>query len=134
MLHVPFISARCPQGSTADCLAVGALLRIKSPTPAVLFQVLPQCAVSTLHFDDLTMLVPINPLTGMTGEPGTAGYTYLPGNYSDTRLTWTNWDVIDGVQWGQAISDPKDVRHCTRSAPLLWCSGQVLASLLAHMR
>ena len=64
-----------------------------------------------MKFDDLKMLVPIDPLTGMTGAAGTPGYTYLPSNYSDPRLTWTNWDVIDGVQWGDAISDPKDVRR-----------------------
>ncbi len=96
----------------------------------MLLQVLPPCSVSTLRFDDLTMLVPIDPLTGMMGEPGTAGYTYLPSNYSDPRLTWTNWDVIDAVQWGQAISEPKDVRQPMRSAPRSWRPGQTLASLL----
>ena len=70
----------------------------------------PQCAGPTLHFDDLTNIVPIDPFTGTSGTAGSAGYARLASNYYDSRLTWTNWDVIDGVLWGNTISNPKQAR------------------------
>jgi len=68
-----------------------------------------QCAGPTLRFDDLTSIVPIDPFTGTPGMPGAAGYAQLASHYHDSRLTWTNWDVINGVLWGDTISDPKQV-------------------------
>ena len=74
-------------------------------------QALRQCTAPTLRFEDLTMIVPLNPFTGAASTPGTPGYSRMPGNYSDPRLTWTNWDVIDGVLWGSSITNPKQVNR-----------------------
>ena len=67
-----------------------------------------QCAAPTLSFDDVTMIVPVDPLTGVAGAPGTAGYGHLPADYHDPRLTWTNWDIINGVLWGNTVEDPRE--------------------------
>ena len=86
-----------------------------------------QCAGPTLRFDDLTDIMPIDPFTGTAGTPGAAGYAHLASNYHDSRLTWTNWDVIDGVLWGDTISNPKQVRLLSAPAAVMAHSSLNLA-------